>query len=463
MEQQIRFCTTSDGVRIAYATVGRGPPLVLATGWLSHLQVGWNQPETRAYLEGLAKGRLLVRFDKRGMGLSDRDVYDHSMEAHLADLEAVLNALTLDHFSLMGFSEGGPTAIMYAARHPQSVSDLILYGSYHRWPHPRRVVEPLLALIRAEWGLGSAALSAAFVPSRDPIQTAWWTDMERVSASGENAARVLEVNMGVDVTAWLKEIRVPTLVLHRRGDAVAPFAVAREMAALIPGARLEPLEGNDHPAQWGDSEAVLDAIATFLREREAEVESDTTASALVTILFTDMEGSTALTQRLGDAKAQDLLRAHNTIIRDALKAHGGSEIKHTGDGIMASFGSASGALECAVGIQGAFEERNRHAVGAHHDAPLRPAVQAGAATAEPIRVRIGLNAGEPVAEDGDIFGAAVQLAARVCAKAEAGQVLVSNVVRELAMGKGFLFADVGDVVLKGFEDPVRLYEVRRAE
>lgn len=162
-----------------------------------------------------------------------------------------------------------------------------------------------------------------------------------------------------------------------------------------------------------------------------------------------MEGSTTLTQRLGDAKAQEVLREHNTIVRDALKVHGGSEIKHTGDGIMASFGSASRALECAIAMQRAFDERNS-GVGAHGRAPLP----------EPVRVRIGLNAGEPVAEERDLFGTAVPLAARVCARAEPGQVLAANVVREMSAGKGFLFSDCGDVVLRGFEDPVRLYELR---
>ena len=157
-----------------------------------------------------------------------------------------------------------------------------------------------------------------------------------------------------------------------------------------------------------------------------------------------MEGSTALTQRLGDAKAQDVLRTHNRIVRDALKAHSGSEIKHTGDGIMASFASASRALECAIAMQRAFAAHNESAE-------------------QPIRVRIGLNAGEPVAEEKDLFGTAVQLAARICAQAEPGEILAPIVVRELAAGKGFLLADRGDVALRGFEDPVRLYEVRWRE
>jgi adenylate cyclase len=155
-------------------------------------------------------------------------------------------------------------------------------------------------------------------------------------------------------------------------------------------------------------------------------------------MFTDLAGSTALTQRLGDAKAQELVRAHNAIVREALAAQGGSEIKHTGDGIMASFPTASAAIESAVAIQ--------RGVAARDD--------------ENLQVYIGLNAGEPVAEESDLFGTSVQLARRICDHAEAGQILVSNVVRELAAGKGFLFADIGEVIPKGFEEPVRLYEVR---
>ena len=210
-----------------------------------------------------------------------------------------------------------------------------------------------------------------------------------------------------------------------------------------------------------ETEQFAQAIQEFLAEESKPTKrkpAHAAPSGLVTILFTDMEGSTSLTQRLGDAAAQDLLRTHNAIIRDALKAHHGSEIKHTGDGVMASFSTASKALECAVAIQTAFAERNA-GVGAGL-APPKGAASGAPTPLELLLVRIGLNAGEPVAEDQDLFGTAVQLAARVCARAEPGQVLAANVVRELAMGKGFLFSDQGDVVLRGFEDPVRLYEVR---
>jgi len=447
MEQQIRFCTTPDGVRIAYATVGGGPPLVVAHGWLSHLQSEWSYPDGRAFWEGLARGRLLVRFDKRGTGLSDWDAQDISIEGQVRDLEAVVDSLRLERFALMGFSEGGPTATLYTARHPERVSHLIFYGSWHRWPISPDLMKPLQAVVRAEWGVGSAALSALFVPSGDAAKAAAFTEWQRVAASGETAARWAEAYIGVDTTSLLKDIHVPTLVVHRRGDRVSPFEQAREMAALIPGARLETLEGDIHVPFWGDSKAILDAIDRFLWEGKAESEIEAPAAvpgAPLTILFTDVEGSTALTQRLGDAKAREVLRAHERIVREALKAHGGSEVKALGDGFMASFSSATRALECAIAMQQAF--------AAHSEA-----------AEEPIRVRIGLNAGEPIAEEKDLFGTAVNMAARIAAQAAGGEILVANVVRELAAGKGFLFADRGDVALRGFEEAVRLYEVHWGE
>jgi len=444
MEQEIRFCSTSDGVSIAYATLGQGPPLVLAWGWIGNLQFDWRLPEGRAFLERLAQGRLLVRYNKRGTGLSDWDAEDLSMEGWLCDLEAVVDTLGLERFALMGVSEGGATAILYRSRHPERVSRLILYGSYHRFPVSREIAGPLLALVKAQWGLGSAALATVFVPDGDPAKVAAFTEYQRVSASGQTAAKMLEVNADIDVTSLLKDIQITTLVIHRRHDRACPFRSAREMTALIPGARLEPLEGDDHVPFWGDSEAITDAIDRFLQEGEvsAQTETPVAPSGLLTILFTDVEGSTNLTQRLGDAKAQELLRTHNSIVRDALKAHGGTEIKHTGDGIMASFPLASSALGSAIAIQRAVAAQVRE----HPEMPLR--------------VRIGLNAGEPVAEEEDLFGTAVQLAARICAHAESGQILVPTVVRELAAGKGFLLADLGQIALRGFEDPVRLYEMR---
>jgi adenylate cyclase len=193
-------------------------------------------------------------------------------------------------------------------------------------------------------------------------------------------------------------------------------------------------------------EAAMRAIDEFLGEgEEAETSSEGLSADIIhTILFTDVEGSTALTQRLGDARARDILREHERIVRKALKTHSGSEVKTLGDGFMTSFSSATKALECSIAIQRAFAEHNESAE-------------------QPILVRIGLNAGEPIAEDDDLFGTAVNRAARICAHAGAGQILAPIVVRELAAGKQFMFADLGETELRGFEDPVRLYEVRWVE
>jgi class 3 adenylate cyclase len=251
-----------------------------------------------------------------------------------------------------------------------------------------------------------------------------------------------------DVTDLLPQVRSPTLVLHRRQLRFTEIGRARDLASRIPDARLALLEGEDMGPWQGDTQAVLTAIDEFLVEGEeaAPTAEPTEPGAFRTILFTDVEASTALTQRLGDAKARQLLREHERMVREALKSHGGTEVKTMGDGFMASFSSATKALECSIAMQRAFAEHNESA-------------------AEPIRVRVGLNAGEPIAEDdpdgrSDLFGTAVILAARIAAQAQGGEVLASNVVRELVAGKEFLFADRGDTVLRGFEDPVRLYELR---
>jgi class 3 adenylate cyclase len=251
-----------------------------------------------------------------------------------------------------------------------------------------------------------------------------------------------------DVTDLLPQVRSPTLVLHRRQFPLLGVDVARGLSSRIPNARLVLLEGTSGVPWVGDMEAVATAIDEFLGEGEeggaAAPEPSRQAGGLVTILFTDIEGSTSLTQRLGDAKAQEVVRTHNRIVRDALKAHNGSEIKHTGDGIMASFASASRALECAIAMQTAFAAHNESAE-------------------EPIRVRIGLNAGEPIAEEKDLFGTAVIMAARIAGKAAGGEILASDVVRQLVAGKGFHFADRGEIALRGFEEPVRLFEVHWRE
>jgi class 3 adenylate cyclase len=448
MEQQIRFCKTADGVRIAYAVTGQGPPVVRSLGWFTHLEHEEETPYWSHINARLAREHTLVRYDGRGMGLSDRSVTDFSLDGKVRDLEAVVDAAGLESFALFGISEGGPTAVAYACRHAERVKRVVLYGSspaFNRMTESergRQLFETMVTLAGVGWGNDHPSyrqfFTGMFMPDATGDASRLFTQFQQASAPGENVVAMLKALVQYDVQDLAPQIVAPALVIHRRGDTAIPFAAGREFAALIPGARFLPLEGRNHvpmPDEQ-DTAEMLDAIDAFLAEDTGPAPARAPESGLVTILFTDMEGSTKQTQALGDAAAQEMLRTHNRVIREALKAHDGIEIKHTGDGIMASFGSARGALACAVAIQRTLTEQG-----------------------DPIRVRIGINAGEPVAEEQDLFGSSVQLAARVCDKAVGGQILASNVVRELAMGKGFLFSDVGDFALKGFEDPVRLYEV----
>ncbi|MCH8813833.1 MAG: adenylate/guanylate cyclase domain-containing protein [Chloroflexi bacterium] len=440
MEQDIRFCKTSDGVRIAYATLGSGPPLVWLVGWLSHLELDFGLPPYRERCERLSENFTLVRLDRRGTGLSQRGIDDFSLGAHVLDIEAVIADVEIGEFGLFGYSEGGPIAIRYAEKHPEKVSHLILGGTFAA---PARIAggpemqNALMAIIKQQWGLGSGLMAELFFgEDADPAIHRAFAVYQQQAANAEDALHSMEATLEIDVTSSLPSITMPTLVLHGRDDRTSPIENGQELAAGIKGARFVSFEGHHVPNR--KQAAQMDkAIREFILGDASEPEPpEKPSSGLVTILFTDMESSTALTQRLGDEAAQELVHEHNRVVREALKANHGSEIKHTGDGIMASFPSTRGALDCAVTIQRGLAESDN-----------------------PVRVRIGLNAGEPVVEDDDLFGTSVQLAARVCAEADAGEILVSNVVRELSAGKGFLFNDRGDAVLRGFEDPVRLYEV----
>jgi len=253
----------------------------------------------------------------------------------------------------------------------------------------------------------------------------------------------------VEVKAVLKDIGCRTLILHRREDTIFPFAAAQHAAATIPNSRLLPLPGSGPPSFGEDGEVAVRAEIAFLDEdpetRALPVAEQRTTVSVVygfrTVLFTDLVGHTEMMSRLGDDAGREVLREHERITREVLKAHGGTEVKTMGDGFMASFGSVTKAVECAVALQRAFAERE----------------------GEPLSVRVGLNAGEPIEEDGDLFGATVILASRIATKAEGGEILVADTVRGLCSGKGFLFSDRGEFVAKGFEEPVRVYEVRWRE
>jgi class 3 adenylate cyclase len=296
------------------------------------------------------------------------------------------------------------------------------------------------ALIDYVSTFGSPIFDSIDRPGIDIEQQRDARDIQEASASPPMQAALLRTLYSADVSQVVERLGMPTLVLHGRGDRLVPFALGRDLAARLPQAKFVPFEGNS-AAAWTQSHVIIPEIHGFLGiEVKPQKIASTTSQDLITILFTDVEASTALTQRLGDQGAREVLRTHERIVREALQAHGGSEVKTMGDGFMASFSSASRALECAIAMQRAFAQHNDSAE-------------------ETLRVRIGLNAGEPIAEEEDLFGTAVNLAARIAAQAQGGEILASDVMRQLVAGKGFLFADRGESTLRGFEDPVRLYEV----
>ena len=448
MEPRIQYAKTKDGVSIAFWTLGEGLPLVyMPVIPDSHIQLEWQDPELRRWYERLMEKRKLVRYDSRGTGLSERNVTEYSVDSLILDLEAVVDRLGLERFALLAFLYSGPVAIAYAARHPERVSHLLLSLTSARASEmlgPE--VSQVFALIDKDWELFTETFAHVLLGWSAGEPARRWAARCRECVTQEALQLFLGAMPEIDVTDLLPQVRSPALVLHRRQGRLTDVNVARGLASQIPDARLALLEGTSAAMFREDTEPFLTAIDEFLGEGEeaAAGAQPPEPSAFRTVLFTDIEGSTALTQRLGDARARELLREHERMVREALKAHGGAEVKTMGDGFMASFSSATKALECAIAIQRAFAEHNESAP-------------------EPINVRVGLNAGEPIAEDDDLFGTAVNEAARITATAKGGEILVSNVVRELAKGKDFLFADRGEASLKGFDEPVRLYEVRWRE
>ncbi len=434
----IQYARTDDGVNIAYWTLGEGPPLLMmTTPTLSHLQLEWEVATLRNFYQGLASRFQLIRFSSRNAGLSDRNVEHLHLDDFVKDVEAVVAACTDGAVGVVAYF-GGELAVKYAADYPDRVKALVVIDSSpNSAAFDASIRDALVAMATAS----NAMFVESVVDFIDPSNS----DGEAVrrllhgSVDAADRPRMLREMFDTwDVADVLSAVLAPALIICSPRPLINVERAAREMASHIPNSRLliRPFERLTLADSLSDE--VASVVVDFINEsigRSSDDLSDAGQRAgLRTILFTDLESSTALTQKLGDEKAQEVLHRHNDAVRAALAAHDGEEVKHTGDGIMASFPSAVGAVQAALQIQ-------RDLAGGE------------------IRVRIGLNAGEPIAEDRDYFGTAVQLAARICDRAEPGQVLVSNVVRELCAGKTFTFDDMGAATLKGFDEPVVLYAV----
>jgi pimeloyl-ACP methyl ester carboxylesterase len=280
MDLDIRFCRTTDGARIAYATIGSGPPLVWPPGWISHLELEWEEPEYRAFFGALARHHRVVLYDRWGCGLSDRDRADFSLESDLRPLTAVIDALGTERVALMGGSGAGPIAIAYAVLNPERLTHLALYGTWRRRdPSEREFREAVTALVRAHWGFGPQTLADIFMPGAGPARQAQFVRMQREGATAEMAARLRDVSSELDVSEFVPRVTTPTLILHRRGDQIVPFERGRELAALIPGARFVPLEGESHNWTHGDTGALLRPLLAFLGDPAPDASAAPPAAA----------------------------------------------------------------------------------------------------------------------------------------------------------------------------------------
>jgi len=454
MEPRIQYAKTSDGVNIAYAVFGDGPPLVylpsaygIGVHYYSHMSY------TRRSIDQMtAAGLQVVRYDGRGTGASDPTEMEPTLETAVLDLEAVVERLGFERFALLGHFGGAQAAIAYAARRPERVTQLVLRDPwasvtdmYQMFPG-NRVLAAMRPFAEQHWELICINIAAVGFGLADSDMSKEYAAAIRSGITPATWVRAEQATEKIDVTGLLEAVSVPTLVVMDMAlPGRAPAAAAdwrgpvKRIAASIRDARLVTTD-----------EFAATAVE-FVRGAPTTAAAGSTPAvhgAFQTIVFTDIAGSAALSQRLGDTAAQELRRVHNQIVREALAGHGGTETKHTGDGIMAAFASASRAVACAVAIQQVLRDAGSRAV---------------AQPSDQLRVRIGLNAGEPIAEDRDLFGTAVDLAARLRDMAEPGEILISDVVRQLVAGKGFLFNDRGHHALKGFEDPVRVFEVRWQE
>jgi len=354
----------------------------------------------------------------------------------------VVDQLGLERFALYGRLQMGDLPLAYAARHPDRVSHLVLWRlTPADQTAPARLMNFTLSIVDKEWELFTNVFSRLATGWDSPDATPL-SRLFRASQSAQSFRAAYDAVMSTSPMAYAKEIRVPALVMHPVGDEPsAQFAM--RLASEIASAQVAGIPG-EGPHGFPNAVGIA-AIQDFMNAGPAAhgqpLELDT--GAFRTILFTDIQEHTAIMQRLGDERGRDVLREHERLTRDELRAHGGTEVKTVGDSFMASFPSAQRAVECAIALQQTFEV---------HDL-----------CGERIHIRVGLNAGEPIAENNDLFGSSVILASRAKDKAEGGQVLVTDVVRQLVAGKGLLFAERGEIEMRGFEDPVRLYEVRWRE
>jgi pimeloyl-ACP methyl ester carboxylesterase len=427
------------GGNVAYQVVGDGPvDLVIVPGWLSHVDLMWGDPGWAKFVGELASFARVVLYDKRGTGLSDPVDGVPTLESRADDLRAVLDAAGSKRAALFGYSEGGPISVLFAATYPERVQSLILFGTYANGsrdddgsPGRAKWIQ-LMARVEAtldHWGEGGTVDWAAPSLSNSITSRMGAGALERAAMSPRMARLTFEaVLTKARVQDILGSVSVPTLLLHRRDEAI-PVEFAREMAEKIPTARLVELEGVDHWAAVGDIQAIIDEVEEFLTGHRHEHVPD---RVLATVMFTDIVDSTRRAAELGDHRWRELLGRHDQITREEIGRFQGREVKHTGDGFLATFDGPTRAVRCATTLAERMPELG-------------------------IDVRSGLHTGECELRGDDIGGIAVHIGARITAVARAKEVLVSNTVKDLVNGSGIAFQDRGRHELKGVPGQWQLF------
>jgi class 3 adenylate cyclase/pimeloyl-ACP methyl ester carboxylesterase len=430
----------SRGLKVAYAVVGDAPlDLVFVPGFVSHVEASLEFPPIERAIDRLTRFARVIGFDKPGTGLSDPVEGVPTLEERMEDLTAVLDAAGVEQAALFGASEGAPMSALFAATHVDRVIALVMYGSYAKgswaedypWAPTSEQTAAGAELIEEGWGQGFWL--DAFAPSfaEDPKLVRWWARYERQAASPAMAKAISRLATEVDIREILPAIRVPTLVVHRRGDIAVPVEGARYIAERIPGARLVELDGCDHFPYAGDVDALIDEVESFLTGARAVRPVD---RRLLTVLFTDIVGSTARAADLGDGRWRSLLERHDELARSEIERQGGRALKATGDGFLATFEGPARAIDCARALNPATE-------------PLG------------IELRVGIHTGECEVIGDDIGGMCVHIAARVCGLAGPGEVLVSRTVKDLVVGSGIEFSEHGVHALKGVPGEWELFSV----
>lgn len=438
VQPSTRYAKAGD-VHIAYQVVGDGPfDLVFVPGILSHVDLWWEDPQTAHFFRRLASFSRLILFDKRGLGLSDRQAGSPTLEERMDDIRAVMDAAGSESAAILGVSEGGPLSLLFTATHPNRCRALVLLGAFARMsrshdypigPGEHVILETFDECAR-QWGQpGSMRLLAPSLWSQHGARTSW-SRFERSAASPGAIRTAIRMILQIDTRHLLPQIGAPTLVMHRAGDRAIPAASGRYLAERIPGARYVELPGEDH-AFWIDADPILGEIQEFLTGTRVPVGTD---RVLATVLFTDIVDSTRRAAELGDRRWAELVERHHVATHRQIERFRGRVVDTAGDGLLATFDGPARAIRCAATIRRELDRMG-------------------------IAIRAGLHTGECELVGDKVRGIAVHIGARVAAEARAGEILVSSTVRDLVAGSGIGFEDRGVRALKGMPDPWRLLAV----